>query len=181
MKRHYALGALCAGIILTGCAGETPRHSAATVVPPRPGATAAVPAAAAPVVVVPATSTGGSSDPRVRALYADARLDPIRSKVPLLLGPDVVQPAYLNNESKPAPAEKKAIAAWLQVREQAQRYRTAHAGEPSPLLTRTRKQVTAAILQLQNGELSYGAFARRIQEIDRDYQAAMRQNVGLRN
>jgi len=181
MKPDHVLGALCAGLILAGCASQTPRHSAATAVPPRAAPTAVAPTAPVTTAAAPATSTGGSSDPRVRALYADARLDPIRNKVPLLLGPDVVQPAYLNDATKPSPAEKKAIAAWLQVREQAQRYRTAHAGEPSPLLTRTRKEVTAAILELQNGELTYGAFARRIQQIDRDYQAAIRQNVGLRN
>jgi hypothetical protein len=176
MTRHHILGALGAGLILAGCASEAHRHSSATAVPP-----AAAPTAVAPAAVAPPTSTGGSNDPYVRALYADARLDPIRHKVPLLLGPDVVQPAYLSNDTKPSVAEKKAITAWLQVREEAQRYRTAHAGEPSPLLTRTRKEVTEAILQLQKGELTYGAFARRIQEIDRDYQAAMRQNVGLRN
>ena len=172
MKRHRALGALCAGLILAGCASQAPRH---------PPATATVAAPATPTPAAPATSTGGSNDPYVRALYADSRLDPIRHKVPLLLGPDVVQPLYLSNETKPSAAEKRAIAAWLQVREEAQRYRTAHAGAPSPLLTRTRKEVTAAILQLQNGELTYGAFARRLQQIDQDYQAAMRQNVGLRN
>jgi hypothetical protein len=171
MNRRHAAGVLYASLVLGGCAVEAPRHPSATATPPP----------AAPTASVPATSTGGSSDPYVRALYADARLDPIRHKVPLLLGPDVVQSAYLNNETKPSAADKRAIAAWLQVRDQAQRYRTAHAGEPSPLLTRTRKEVTVAILQLQEGELTYGAFARRIQQIDQDYQAAIRQNVGLRN
>jgi hypothetical protein len=176
MKRHHLIGALCAGFILAGCASEALRHPSTTAKP-----SGAAPTVVAPTAVVPATSTGGSNDPYVRTLYADARLDLIRYKVPLLLGPDVVQSTYLSNETKPLAAEKRAIAAWLQVRDQAQRYRTAHAGEPSPLLTRTRKEVTAAILQLQEGELTYAAFARRVQQIDRDYQAAIRQNVGLRN
>jgi hypothetical protein len=158
-------GALCVTLILAGCAAEAPRHQSTTP---------ATPAA-------PSSSLGGDRDPYLRALYADSRLDPIRDKVPLLLRPDVIRPSYLSNDGKPTPAEKNAITAWLEVRELAQRYRTAHAGEPSQLLSQTRRQVTEAILQLQSGELTYAGFARRVQRIDEDYQAAVRQNLGLRN
>jgi len=158
-------GAICAALILAGCAAEAPRHQSTT------------PA----IQTAPASSLGGDRDPYLRALYADSRLDPIRDKVPLLLRPDVIRPAYLSNEGKPTPAEKNAITAWLEVRELAQRYRTAHAGEPSQLLSQTRRQVTEAILQLQSGELTYAGFARRVQRIDEDYQAAVRQHLGLRN
>jgi len=168
MRSICAAGLLCAGLILAGCASESPRH---------PSTTSAVPAPPEGK----ARWLGGDRDPYLRALYADSRLDPIRDKVPLLLRPDAIRPVHFANENKPTPAEKNAITAWLEIRELAQQYRTAHAGEPSQLLLQTRKQVTEAILKLQAGDLSYGGFARRIQRIDEEYQSAVRQNLGLRN
>jgi O6-methylguanine-DNA--protein-cysteine methyltransferase len=85
-----------------------------------------------------------------------------------------VTPLLLANENKPTPPEKQAIKVWLSVREQAQQYQLEHRGPPSPLLVRTRQQVTRAILQLYNGEMTYGEFAKRIQELDSEYQAAAR-------
>ena len=111
----------------------------------------------------------------VDELFADPRLDPIRDKVPLVLHPGTVKPALLANEDKPTPEEKQAIKVWMSIREQAQQYQLEHQGPPSARLVRTRQLVTRAMLQLYNGELTYGQFARRIQELDSEYQAAARQ------
>jgi hypothetical protein len=117
----------------------------------------------------------------LRSLYADPRLDPIRDKVPLLLKPDSIKPSYLVNDTKPTPAEKKAIVAWLQVRERAQQYLTTQRGEPSRLLAQTRNQITRAIAQLHRGELTYAGFAARVRQIDADYQTAARLSPGQHN
>jgi hypothetical protein len=154
MNQLYRAAACAVALALTGCAGETARHSQTTTAP-----------VSQPVIQV-------DRDPYLRSLYADPRLDPIRDKVPLLLKPDSIKPAYFANETRPTPEEKKAIVAWLYVRERAQQYITSQRGEPSPLLTQTRNQITRAISQLHNGELTYGAFAQRIRQIDEDYQTA---------
>ena len=126
------------------------------------------------------TPETGSPQPRdgagsyVEQLFADPRLDPIRDKVPLVLRSGAVTPLLLANEDKPTPPEKQAIKVWLSVREQAQQYQLEHRGPPSQLLVRTRQQVTRAILQLYNGEMTYGEFAKRIQVLDSEYQAAAR-------
>ena len=116
----------------------------------------------------------GAASP-VDQLFADPRLDPIRDKVPLVLHPGTVTRALLANEDKPTPPEKQAIKVWMSIREQAQQYQLEHQGPPSARLMRTRQLVTRAMLQLYNGELTYGQFARRIQELDSEYQAAARQ------
>jgi hypothetical protein len=102
--------------------------------------------------------------------------DPIRQSAPLL-GPTRSNPLTGNN-AKPTPPEKQAIKVWLQVRERAQRYVAEQRGEPSALLIKTRNRVTEAILQLYSGRLSYGEFARRIQQIDEQPQAVVRQPIG---
>ena len=152
---HRAV-ALAIGLILTGCASELPRHSQTTQ-PPAPAAQV-------------------DQDPYLRSLYADPRLDPIRDKVPLLLKPDSIKPSHLANEARPTPVEKKAIVAWMQVRERAQQYLTTQRGEPSALLTQTRNQVTRAIALLHRGELTYGDFARQVRQIDEQYQTSARLN-----
>jgi hypothetical protein len=159
MSRHYRAAALALALLLTGCALEPslPRTS--------PGP---------PAIQV-------EQDPYLRSLYADPRLDPIRDKVPLLLKPDSIKPSYLVNDTKPTPAEKKAIVAWLQVRERAQQYLTTQRGEPSRLLAQTRNQITRAIAQLHRGELTYAGFAARVRQIDADYQTAARLSPGQHN
>jgi hypothetical protein len=174
LKRHmqraidthhlYRTAAYALALALTGCAGEMPRHSQTTTPSP----------ATPPVIQV-------EQNPYLRSLYADPRLDPIRDKVPLLLKPDSIKPSYLANEQRPTPEEKKAIVAWLQVRDRAQQYLTSQRGEPSQLLVQTRNQVTRAIAQLHRGELTYGGFARRIRQIDEDYQTAARLANGQHN
>jgi hypothetical protein len=165
MGKRNARAALVIALLLTACAGEQPRHSTTT------GATA--PSGPPPVQV--------DKDPYLQQLYADKRLDPIRDKVPLLLRPDSIKPAHLTNETKPTAAEKKAIVAWLQIRERAQRYLATQRGEPSPLLAQTRNEVTRTIASLHRGELTYGAFARRVRQIDQDYQTAARQGTRQHN
>ncbi|MEO8626853.1 MAG: hypothetical protein ABI612_01960 [Betaproteobacteria bacterium] len=117
-------------------------------------------------------------DSYLQSLYADARLDPIRDKVTLLLRPGAIKSNHLSNDARAQFAERKAIAAWVEVRERAQAYQTQRNGPPSMMLAQTRKQISAAIVQLQAGKLSYGDFARRVQEIDREHQAAVKQNLG---
>jgi len=168
-KRAFGL-LLCAGAVITGCA-DVPAHQ-------RPAQTAETPR------VTQAGETGrtpeGVPQPRdgagsyVEQLFADPRLDPIRDKVPLVLRSGAVTPLLLANEERPTPSEKQAIKVWLSVREQAQQYQLEHRGPPSPLLVRTRQMVTRAILQLYNGEMTYGEFAKRIQVLDSEYQAAAR-------
>src|SRR5215210_2045239 len=129
MNTYQRAATLAIVLIVTGCAGELLRPSQTTEPAPPPAVQV-------------------DQDPYLRSLYADPRLDPIRDKVPLLLRPDSIKPTHLANEAKPTPAEKKAIVAWMQVRERAQQYLTTQRGEPSPLLTQTRNQVTRAIAQL---------------------------------
>jgi hypothetical protein len=114
------------------------------------------------------------TDRYLEHLFADPRLDPIRDKVPLLLRADTVTASHLSNPERPTEQERRAIAVWESVRERAQQYQQEQRGPPSPLLVKTRSQVTRAILQLYGGELTYGEFAARIQEVDADYQAAAR-------
>ena len=161
---------LCASLVITGCA-DGPAHQSPphTPEPPRvaqPGETARAPEAA------PQARDGAGS--YVEHLFADPRLDPIRDKVPLVLRAGAVTPLLLANENRPTPPEKQAIKVWLSVRDQAQQYQLEHRGPPSPLLVRTRQLVTRAILQLYNGEMTYGEFAKRIQVLDSEYQAAAR-------
>jgi hypothetical protein len=152
---------LAVTLILGACATESPRHPETTTPQPR-----------APQV---------EQDPYLRSLYADPRLDPIRDKVPLLLKPDSIKPSHLANEARPTAEEKKAIVAWLQVRERAQQYLAGQRGEPSPLLVQTRNEITRTIAALHRGELTYGAFARRVRQIDQDYQTSARNGAGQHN
>jgi hypothetical protein len=168
-----ALGVLfCAAAVISGCA-DVPAYqrSGQTAQPPR--TTPPTETARAPEAASPQAQDGAGS--YVEHLFADARLDPIRDKVPLVLRSGSVTPQLLANEDKPTPPEKQAIKVWMSVREQAQQYQLEHRGPPSPLLVRTRQLVTRAILQLYNGDLTYGEFARRIQVLDSEYQAAARQ------
>jgi hypothetical protein len=161
---------LCAGAVIAGCADvpahQRPAQTAETRRVTQAGETARSPEAA------PQSRDGAGS--YVEQLFADPRLDPIREKVPLVLRSGAVTPLLLANEDKPTPSEKQAIKVWLSVREQAQQYQLEHRGPPSPLLVRTRQMVTRAILQLYNGEMTYGEFAKRIQVLDSEYQAAAR-------
>jgi hypothetical protein len=161
---------LCAGAVFAGCADgpahQQPAQTGEASRMSQPGQTAHTPEAAPQ----PRDGTGSY----VEQLFADPRLDPIREKVPLVLRSGAVTPLLLANENKPTPPEKQAIKVWLSVREQAQQYQLEHRGPPSPLLVRTRQQVTRAILQLYNGEMTYGEFAKRIQVLDSEYQAAAR-------
>jgi O6-methylguanine-DNA--protein-cysteine methyltransferase len=157
---------LCAGAVITGCADVPAHQRPAQTGVTQPGETARTPEAA------PQPRDGAGS--YVEQLFADPRLDPIRDKVPLVLRSGAVTPLLLANQDKPTPPEKQAIKVWLSVREQAQQYQLEHRGPPSQLLVRTRQQVTRAILQLYNGEMTYGEFAKRIQVLDSEYQAAAR-------
>jgi hypothetical protein len=151
---------LCVAALLAGCA-EAPTSQR-----PSPPQSQSPSASRSP-------DKGAASS--VDQLFADPRLDPIRDKVPLVLHPGTVTRALLANEDKPTPPEKQAIKVWMSIREQAQQYQLEHQGPPSARLVRTRQLVTRAMLQLYNGELTYGQFARRIQELDSEYQAAARQ------
>lgn len=169
MRAIFATALSCVIVWVAGCASDAPRPQ-----PPEE------PAAPAPAPSQPAQAGKPSAPPKaaqdqyLRKLYADPRLDPIRNKVPLVIGPDAVKPAHLSSEVKPSPAEKHAIAVWIRTRERAQQYQTTQRGAPSASLTQTRNRVSAAIVQLYNGELTYAAFARQLQEIDAQYQAGGR-------
>ena len=170
--RTGVFGALICAAAIAGCANGPsyqqphPSHPAQTGQPPgavQPPETARIPQTA--------EGTGGYLD----YLFADPRLNPIRDKVPLVLRTGAVTPLLLANDDRPTPAEKRAIKVWVSIREQAQQYQLEQRGPPSPLLVRTRHQVTRAMLQLYNGQLTYGQFAQRIRALDSDYQAAARQ------
>jgi hypothetical protein len=164
---RYAAG--CCGtalLLFAGCAIDTVH--APSSAPGQP------PSTSPPSVTVP------QEDKYLKALYADPRLDPIRDKVPLRLGPGAITPAYLTNGAMPTATEKQAIKVWLQVRELAQVHQQSLYGEPSPLLVQTRERITRTIADLYNGKLTYGEFAERVRQIDQEHQTA-RQNVGLHN
>jgi hypothetical protein len=161
MNTFLRKAGIALALLLSACATEGPRHPQTTE---------------APKSTVPV-----EQDPHIVSLYSDPRLDPIRDKVPLLLKPDSIKPSHLVNETKPTPAEKKAIEVWLQVRERAQQHIASQRGEPSMLLTQTRNDITRAIAALHRGDLTYGAFARRVQQIDQDYQTAARQSARQHN
>ena len=175
MNRRLGATTLGIALLLYGCAGEMPRLPQAT--PPAPQATPPASQATPPAP----QAIHVDQDPYLRSLYADPRLDPIRDKVPLLLKPDSIKPSHLTNDARPTPEEKKAIVAWLQVRERAQQYLSTQRGEPSALLTQTRNQVTRAIAQLHRGEVTYAGFATRVRQIDEDYQTAARLSSGQHN
>ena len=160
MSKGVAGIVLCVAALLAGCA-EAPTSQR-----PSPPQSQSPSASRSP-------DKGAASS--VDQLFADPRLDPIRNKVPLVLHPGTVTRALLANEDRPTPPEKQAIKVWMSIREQAQQYQLEHQGPPSARLVRTRQLVTRAMLQLYNGELTYGQFARRIQELDSEYQAAARQ------
>ncbi len=122
----------------------------------------------------------GNEKQYINQLYADPRLDPIRDKVPLQVRADAVRSDYLRNETKPTKEEKQAIRAWLQIRDKAQEYQATRRGQPSGALLQTRVRVSQAISHLYSGKLTYAAFARRVQEIDAQYQASLRQSIGQR-
>jgi hypothetical protein len=170
--RKRAFGVLlCAAAVSAGCAdATTDRRPAAT----GQAAHTTQPAGVAPAPEAAAPQARDGAGSYVEHLFADPRLDPIRDKVPLVLRSGAVTPLLLASEDKPTPSEKQAIKVWLSVREQAQQYQLEHRGPPSPLLVRTRQLVTRAILQLYNGEMTYGEFAKRIQVLDSEYQAAAR-------
>ena len=161
-----AAGLCSAALLLAGCAIDGLRAPSST-----PGQ---APSTSPPSVTAP------QEDKYLKALYADPRLDPIRDKVPLRLGPGAITPAYLANDTMPTATEKQAIKVWLQVRELAQVHQQSLYGEPSPLLVQTRQRITRTIADLYNGKLTYGEFAGRVRQIDLEHQAA-RQNVGLHN
>ena len=162
MSKGVAGIALCVAAVLVGCAGAPTTSQRASPAPQSQSPSANH------------SPDKGAASP-VDQLFADPRLDPIRDKVPLVLHPGTVTRALLANEDKPTPPEKQAIKVWMSIREQAQQYQLEHQGPPSARLVRTRQLVTRAMLQLYNGELTYGQFARRIQELDSEYQAAARQ------
>jgi hypothetical protein len=165
---------LCAAVAIAGCA-DGPSYQQRQ---PAPAQSAAPPRASQPAETAPAPLTAPTPQAAQGAasylehLVADPRLDPIRDKVPLVLRAGAVTPALLSNQAKPTPAEQRAIKVWVSFREQAQQYQLQQRGPPSPLLVRTRQLVTRAIVDLYNGDLTYGQFARRIQTLDSDYQAA---------
>ena len=170
-KSAFGMLLLCAAAVTAGCANAPSDRSPAATAQAAP-TTQPTGTARAPEAGGPQERDGAGS--YVEHLFADPRLDPIREKVPLVLRSGAVTPLLLANEDKPTPSEKQAIKIWLSVREQAQQYQLEHRGPPSPLLVRTRQLVTRAILQLYSGEMTYGEFAKRIQVLDSEYQAAAR-------
>jgi hypothetical protein len=164
--KSYSLGTLlCAAVVAAGCAAgpsyqpQRQTYPVQTTQPPQAGQR-------------PQTAEG--TDTYIEHLFSDPRLDPIRNKVPLLLRAGVVTPSLVSNDDRPTKEEKRAIKLWESIRERAQQYQLEQRGPPSPLLVHTRQLVTTAIVQLYEGELTYGQFAGRIQQLDTEYQAAAR-------
>ena len=166
---------ICAVAATAGCAVGPSNQGEPTHPPQEPPPQTTRPQEASPPAQAPPPPRSvEDADSYLEHLFGDPRLDPIRDKVPLLLRADTVTASHLSNPEKPTEQERHAIAVWESVRERAQQYQQEQRGPPSPLLAKTRAQVTRAILQLYAGELTYGEFAARIQEVDADYQAAAR-------
>ncbi|MSQ60327.1 MAG: hypothetical protein EXR36_11975 [Betaproteobacteria bacterium] len=167
MRLRYAATFLA--FTLAGC-GTSGLHLPSTSAPAAQGVQSGAQAAL--------SERPGDENKYLKQLYSDTRLDPIRDKVPLQVRADAVTAGYLRNENKPTPEEKQAIRVWLQVREKAQKYQATRRGQPSGALLQTRVRVSQAISQLYSGKLTYAGFAKRVQEIDAQYQASRRQNIG---
>jgi len=174
-RRGLLSAALLATATVAGCAGTPSNQNEPN---PPPEAQQPQQAIQPPPDVIrlpqasPQTPAPEEADSYLEHLFADRRLDPIRDKVPLLLRADAVTASHLSNQEKPTEQERRAIAVWESVRERAQQYQQEQRGPPSLLLVRVRQQVTRAILQLYDGELTYGEFAARIRQMDEDYQEA---------
>lgn len=167
---------ICAAAAAAGCAVGPSNRGEPTPTPqgPQPPEVTKPQEASPPAQAPLPPRAAEETDSYLEHLFADPRLDPIRDKVPLLLRADTVTASHLSNPEKPTEQERRAIAVWESVRERAQQHQQEQRGPPSPQLVKVRAQVTRAILQLYEGELTYGEFAARIQEVDADYQAAAR-------
>jgi hypothetical protein len=122
---------------------------------------------------------------------SDPELDPIRSKVELSPAPADSPPPFqiAANDTYPSEVERKSIAKWASWRDAClaqQRAASRVPGSAKPLQATYLEQdnafadeiagkISALIIALYQGKLTYGEFAQKRHEIDRDGAAAERE------
>jgi hypothetical protein len=108
---------------------------------------------------------GPSVEDQVRAhcerAYADARIDPIRAKVQLPLSFDDPQDVErLADRSFVTDAERPAVKALWEAKESCRREAERLLGPPPRYREVSEGQVSVALAELFDGEITYGQFAR---------------------
>lgn len=144
---------------------------------------------APPVVALPPVAATLSTD--CSQQMSDPELNPIRSKVDLSVASLDSPPSFqlAANDSYPSEVERQAIAKWASSRDAClarQRAASRVPGSATPLQATYLEQgnafadevagkVSALIVALYQGKVSYGEFAQKRYEFDRDAAAAERE------
>lgn len=104
----------------------------------------------------------------VAAINAKTSYDPLRSKMSLV-GADEQTVAMLASTERPSEAEKPLILSWANDRQACLRQDEANRKDMHPaarnLFAMSSSMTTTAISQLYGGQLTYGEFAQRRQQI----------------
>ncbi len=107
------------------------------------------------------------------ARYADPRLAPIRSRIPIPIALDAQQPVdLLADAARPTATEREALRALAQVRAACNDYATKRFGPPPAYRMRTQDEISLALARLYSGETTYGQFNRSLLYISERNQAA---------
>jgi hypothetical protein len=107
-------------------------------------------------------------------LYADPRIDPIRSKMLIPISVTEAQDIQiLANRERPTPAEREALLVLADARIACNKFSYERLGPPPAYRSSTQDRVTASLADLYAGEITYGEFAKTLLFIgERDKIAA---------
>lgn len=110
-------------------------------------------------------------------LYTDARIDPIRDKVPINLRVETPIPIQMMaNNAIPTEEEQAGILAWAEQRQLCQQRSTDVLGPPPAHLEAVRSANSQAMADLYGGRISYGDFAK---QLNQNRMAFIQQNQAL--
>ena len=106
--------------------------------------------------------------------YADKRIDPIRSKIVIPISATDPQPIeILANRQRANAAERDAILALSEARNECNKFAFRKLGAPPAYRSATQDRVTAELADLYAGDITYGEFAKALLFIgERDKLAA---------
>ncbi len=112
------------------------------------------------------------------SLYSEARLEPIRGKVPfqLALGQSIPM-EMMSNSQFPTEEETQAILTWAQLRQDCFTYQTQVLGQPPAHYVALRMANNQVIAELFAGRITYGQLA---QQINQNQIAALQQDQAIR-
>ena len=97
------------------------------------------------------------------ALLADARIDPVRSKIQLPLSFDSPQAIdYLSDRTYPTPDESLAIQALWEARTGCRRFGEARLGPMPNFRAESEDALVDLLGDLREGAITYGQFARKV-------------------